>query len=69
MVAVGGLIAVSVLGKVVSTVLFWGVVGGGGYLLYKSQQGGGGGGEGGGGGGGGGSDPLAEARRIMDKYK
>lgn len=64
-VVVGGLVVASVAGKLVSTLLFWGAVLGGGWLLFKSS------GSGGGGGGSSGSsdDPLAEARRIMDKYK
>ena len=68
--AVGGLLAVSLVGKVVSTVVFWGAVLGGCYLLLKSSGGGGGGGGSGGGSGrADDNDALAEARRIMDKYK
>lgn len=69
----GGVVAFSIVSKIISTALFVGLVGAGGFLLYQaSQEEGGGGGRGGGGkgkGGGAAADALAEARRLMDKYK
>ena len=73
--AVGAVLLVSFVGKLISTVVFLGLLAAGGYFLLQQQgSGGGSGGKGkkkggGGGGGGAGSDALAEARRIMDKYK
>ena len=68
----GAVLLVSFVGKLISTVVFLGLLAAGGFFLLQQQGGGGGGGGGGKGkkrGGGGGSDALAEARRIMDKYK
>lgn len=71
--AVGVLLLVSFVGKLISTVVFLGLLAAGGYFLLQQQGGSGsGGGKGkkkGGGSGNAGSDALAEARRIMDKYK
>ena len=70
----GAVLLVSFVGKLISTVVFLGLLAAGGYFLLQQQGGGGGSGSSGGkgkkkGGGGAGSDALAEARRIMDKYK
>ena len=69
---VGGAVLLSVVGKVISTVAFVGALGAGGWLLLQSQNsdpGSGGNKKGSGGGGGSASDALAEARRLMKKYK
>jgi hypothetical protein len=68
----GGFAALSIVSKLISTAVFVGLVGAGGWLLYQANQEDGGGGGGGGGkrkGGGSAADALAEARRLMDKYK
>ena len=67
--AVGAVLLVSFVGKLISTVVFLGLLAAGGYFLLQ-QQGSSGSGKGKKkGGSGAGSDALAEARRIMDKYK
>lgn len=77
---VGGLLAFTLLQKLVSTVLTVALLGGAAWWYFQSSSSGGGGGSSGdagsSSGGGGGrrdddalDDPLAEARRIMDKYK
>ena len=75
--AVGAILLVSFVGKLISTVIFLALLAAGGYFLLQ-QQGGGGSGNGNGkgkkkggesGSGSAGSDALAEARRIMEKYK
>lgn len=66
--AVGAILLVSFVGKLISTVVFLTLLAAGGYFLLQ-QQGAGGSGSGKKKGGSGSSDALAEARRIMDKYK
>lgn len=64
---IGGLALVAwwLLQKVISFVLFLGVIGGGLYLWYRISDNSGDDGKG----GGGRNEALSEAQKIMDKYK
>ncbi|CAL8461797.1 g1328 [Coccomyxa elongata] len=62
-IGVGGLLAFWLLQKVLSTFLFLGLLGGAAFLWLKLSN------KDGGGDGGGDGDALADAKRIMDKYR
>ncbi|GBF96177.1 hypothetical protein Rsub_08925 [Raphidocelis subcapitata] len=74
--ALGVLLAFWLLQKVLSTLLTVALLGGAAFLYFRSTSSGGGGDDNGGGGGGGGrgakddpTDPLADAKRIMQKWR
>ncbi|BDA41475.1 hypothetical protein COCOBI_02-2560 [Coccomyxa sp. Obi] len=62
-IGVGGLLTFWLLQKVLSTFLFLGLLGGAAFLWLKLSN------KDGGGDGGGDGDALADAKRIMDKYR